>query len=29
MTIDLLEPVASFEEVAGPVLPAQLREKAG
>jgi hypothetical protein len=29
MTIDLLEPVASFEEIAGPVLPAQLREKVG
>jgi hypothetical protein len=29
MTIDLLELVASFKEIAGPVLPAQLREKAG
>ena len=29
LTIDLLEPVASFEKIAGPVLPAQLREKVG
>jgi hypothetical protein len=29
MTIDVMMQVASFEEIAGPVLSGQLREKVG